>query len=246
MVLDLSPSRTERSALLDGEADIKQLPLWAALRKRCYRSMGHTLVTPPNSFSTLSKRRSLCVYLQGEVLLHNSIELLNSICALIYGLVGESVWKVSLITQRVAFELFLPFTFFSVSGHIISHANFKEAPPCFPKLNNWRKCSYNFKMTCNLCLSDTIHLKQHRKWLLTGVHVDGFVLEVWRYRLFLTTVEWSSRAYEVLKRQNSSYSPSKKQFLLLDCWPSVISADFSIFGKRHCEERRSCIQSMHF
>lgn len=102
--LDLSPSRAGQSALFDGEADIKQLPLWAALRKRCYRSMGHTLVTPPNSFSTLSKQRSLCIYLHRELALHNSIEPLNSIWALIYRLVGESEWKVNLITQRVASE----------------------------------------------------------------------------------------------------------------------------------------------
>ncbi len=102
--LDLSPSRAGQSALFDGEADIKQLPLWAALRQRCYRSMGHTLVTPPNSFSTLSKQRLLCIYLRRELVLHNSIELLNSICGLIYRLVGESKWKVNLITQCVAFE----------------------------------------------------------------------------------------------------------------------------------------------
>ena len=101
---DLSPSRAGQSALFDGEADIKQLPLWAALRKRCYRSMGHTLVTPPNSFSALSKQRSLYIYLHRELVLHNSIELLNSIWALIYRLGGKSEWKVNLITQCVAFE----------------------------------------------------------------------------------------------------------------------------------------------
>lgn len=86
--LDLYSSRAGQSALFDGAADIKQLPLWAALRKRCYRSMGHTLVTQPNSFSTLSKQRLLCIYLHRELVLHNSIELLNSICVLIYRLVG--------------------------------------------------------------------------------------------------------------------------------------------------------------
>lgn len=76
--LDLSTSRVGQSAPFDGAADIEQLPLWAALRERCYRSMGHTLVTPPNSFSTLSKQRSLCIYLHGEVVLHNSSELPGS------------------------------------------------------------------------------------------------------------------------------------------------------------------------
>lgn len=101
---DLSASRAGQSAPFDGAADIKQLPLTTALRKRCYRSMGHTLATPPNSFSTLSKQSLLCIYLHREFALRNSIELLNSICALIYSLVGESEWKVNLITQCVAFE----------------------------------------------------------------------------------------------------------------------------------------------
>lgn len=41
--------------------------------------MGHALVTPPDSFSTLSKQRLLCICLHRELVLHNSIEPLNSI-----------------------------------------------------------------------------------------------------------------------------------------------------------------------
>lgn len=82
---DLSPLHAGQSGLFDGRADIKQLPL----RKRCYRSIGRTLVTLTNSFSTLNEQHSLCVSLLGEFVLRNSIELLASICALIYGLTGE-------------------------------------------------------------------------------------------------------------------------------------------------------------
>lgn len=100
MGLDLSLSRAERCSIWQRGRHKAA----ASLRKRCYRSMGHTLVTPPNSFSTLSKQRLLCIYLHRELVLRNSIELQNSICVLIYRLVGESKWKVNLITQCVALE----------------------------------------------------------------------------------------------------------------------------------------------
>lgn len=98
---DLSPSRAGQSAGFDSEADIKQLPLGS----RYYRSMGYALVTPATSDSTLSKQPSLCTYLHGEELLHNSTEMVNSICALNYSLAEESKWKVNMITECAMFFL---------------------------------------------------------------------------------------------------------------------------------------------
>lgn len=111
----------------DGKGDIKQLPLRAALRKRCYRSMGHTLVTPPNSFSTLSKRRSLCIYLQWELVLHNGIEF--HLCSDLQA--RRRIWGEGKFDYTPC-GLPACLTFCSSTGHWIAE-RFHIHPLCLPK-----------------------------------------------------------------------------------------------------------------
>lgn len=74
----------------------------AALGSTYGRWMGSALLSPANPYSTLSKQPPLCTYLHREELLHNSTNMLNSICALTYRLGEESKWKVSVMAECVA------------------------------------------------------------------------------------------------------------------------------------------------